>query len=380
MKIIHVLPKLTKGGGELVTLALANRSASQGHEVTIIVGCSVNHVGLVKNLSPLVQVLCISGSKSSKFKMYSHLFWWQCRNFTYLLKYDLIHCHLTYGEFFGLFAIIIRRLFSSHRPAVVSTCHSAGMNMSVFARWLHGKIYKKFDGLAVVASDDYWTLYLRRHSSLVSTIIPNGIPFEYLDGVDVKKLYDYRRSIGIPDTCEYVVGTLGRLSKDRKPWIYLPIFAKIIEEFGPQVHFIIGGDGPEYEFLNSLIAEQGMEKQIHLPGLIQDQKYLLSLCDVYVTLNIGDITGISGLEAAYLGKPVVGFQLLSRYKSKSNDWIWSSTEYSEVSKKIASLIQNSENRRDIALQQSAHVRSRHSVYTMGSAYDELYLKAMKINK
>ena len=37
MNIVHVLPALTKGGGEKVAVDLANHAARTGHEVTMLV-------------------------------------------------------------------------------------------------------------------------------------------------------------------------------------------------------------------------------------------------------------------------------------------------------------------------------------------------------
>lgn len=38
MKIAHVLPSLARGGGERLTIELANRQVEAGHDVTLIIG------------------------------------------------------------------------------------------------------------------------------------------------------------------------------------------------------------------------------------------------------------------------------------------------------------------------------------------------------
>ena len=48
--------------------------------------------------------------------------------------------------------------------------------------------------------------------------------------------------------------------------------------------------------------------------------------NLYVTLNIGKLTGLAAMEAAYSGLPVLGIQL-SDYSTQANDWIWSSKDF-----------------------------------------------------
>ena len=235
----------------------------------------------------------------------------------------------------------------------------------------------RFDALAFMVEDDYWCAFIGRRSALPSAIIPNGISFQRLVMVDSDARLAYRREIGIPDECRYVVGTVGRLRPDRKPRQYIPIFAEIAKAIGPKVHFVLVGDGPEYDRMHSLIVEHGLEKQVHITGLVLETRFPLSIMDLYLTLNVGAATGIAAIEAAYLHLPVLAIQMCSSYITQPEDWIWSSTNLSEVAAKTIKLLRIPADRKALADRQAAHVRSHHTLESMARSYYRLYRAAVE---
>lgn len=377
VKITHVLPALTKGGGERVAADLASQAARAGHEVTIIAAWPVNSAQLRDAVHSDVRVWYVSDAAASKVSAYLSMLPWLWRHRSWLVEQDILHCHLTYGAVLGTAARFFRSALGSQRPAIVETCHSVGMLVPALHRWVRARMAARFDAFALMAEDDYWCAFIGRRLALPSAIIPNGISFQGLVNVDPAARRAYRREVGIPDECRYVVGTVGRLEPDRQPWLYLPIFAEIVRAFGPEVHFVLAGGGSEYDRMRLLIAEHGLEKQVHLPGLVLEPRLPLSIMDLYLTLNVGAVTGIAGLEAAYLGVPVLAFQLLSNYKTKPEDWIWSGTNLSEVAMRAIELLRIPADRQALAERQAARVRSHHTVESMARLYDALYRAAVE---
>lgn len=377
MKITHVLPLLTKGGGERVAVDLANQAVRDGHEVAIIATYPVDPAQLRDSLHPEVRVLYVSDAAVSKIRVYLSILPWLWRYRSWLVEQDILHCHLTYGAVFGTAVRFFRFVFHSQRPVIVETYHSVGMPVSALFRWVHTKMAASFDAFALVAEDEYWSSFIKRRPKLLSTVIFNGISFNSLVDIGADAKLTYRREVGIPDECRYVVGTLGRLRPDRKPWLYLPIFAEIVSAFGSEVHFVVAGDGSEYGRMRSLIAEHGLEKQVHLPGLIMEPQLPISIMDLYLTLNVGAVTGIAALEAAYSCVPVLAIQLLSNYRAQPEDWIWSDINLSEIAKKAIELLSHPLDRKAIAKRQEAYVRSHHTVESMVLSYNALYRAAIK---
>lgn len=377
MKITHVIPFLIKGGAERVTVDLASQAALKGHEVSIVAAYPVDVVYWEDILHPNVCVRYVSDKPLSKLAKYFFILYWLWKHRSWLAKQDILHCHLTYGMVFGIKFRFFRLLAHWRKPVVLGTCHLVGMDKLVLLRWFHARIAERLDAYVLMAKDSYWCRFIESRPALPSKIIPNGISFKDLTNLQPAELLPYRRKIGIPDKCQYVVGTVGRLNKDRRPWLYLPIFVELAKVFGEKVHFVIGGDGPEMDRMRLLINQYGLEKQTHLLGLVQKPRICLSIMDLYLTLSVGSFAGIAALEAAYMKVPVLAIQLLSDYKIGLEDWIFSHTDLFQIAQKSIELLSHPEERNALGLRQSSYVQSNFTVELMAKAYFELYQELLK---
>ena len=369
MKIVHVLPALTKGGGERVAVELANHAAQIGHQVTLLAGWPVDPALLQDALHPEVCVLYVSNSAVSKVGRYFSIIPWLWRHRLWLANQDILHCHLTYG---GIFGTIVKALRSGKQPSIVETYHAVGMPIPWLKRWFHACLVAHRDAIVLMAEDVFWCQFLIRHPDLLSKFIPNGISISGTKCIKEAQKISYRREIGIPENCGFVIGSVGRMAPDRKPWLYLPIFVEIARVLGPEVHFVIGGDGSELDRMNELVIEHGLEGRVHLPGLVLDPSLPFSIMDLYVTLNLGKFTGMAAMEAASSGIPVLGIQLLPGYSPGANDWIWSSSDPLELAAQAITLIQSPTDRQALAERQNAYVRDHHTTEAMARSYYALY--------
>lgn len=372
MKIVHVLPALTKGGAERVAAELANHAASSGHQVTLIAAFPVDSALLRDALHPSVLVSYVSQTQGSRMGRYFLMLPWLWRHRSWLMQQDIVHCHLTYAAVFGTLLRIWRSMTGVKGPVVVETYHSVGAPISSWRRWFFARMAAQRDALALMAEDEYWHAFSLKHPELISRVILNGVTNPSRDLVDMAKQQAYRREIGIPDECRLVVGAIGRVEADRKPWQYLPIFAEIASKYGPEVHFVLAGGGAELDRMRALVIEQGLEGKVHLPGLILDPCLPLAIMDLYISVNVGAITGLAGMEAVLSGLPVVAIQWIPEYRANSNDWIWSSTDLSEVANHACDLLRAPTDRQALAKRQKAYVELHHTTDVMARCYYELY--------
>jgi glycosyltransferase involved in cell wall biosynthesis len=369
MKIAHVLPSLARGGGERLTIELANRQVDAGHDVTLVVGsflpADLTHGGL----DPRVTTTFIT-SDVGRTRYRAMLPWiWSRRE--WLASRDILHCHLTYGGFFGAF---FRRLRGRRpRPAIVETYHAVGMPIARRLKWLHRRLASGLDGLALMVEDRSWREFASRHGDMVYRIIPAGIemPEPVLNG----ERNAYRANLGIAEKA-LVVSTIGRLVSERRARSYIPVFARIAEEISRDVHFLMGGDGAEREAIESDAATAGIRERLHLPGSITDIKLPFAISDLYVTANVGAVPGVAGLQAVAAGVPTIAFQLSPDYPGGLDDWIWSSRNLDRVATKAVELLQDPAASRELALHQLAHLKARHSASAMAEAYEVFYRDAL----
>jgi glycosyltransferase involved in cell wall biosynthesis len=379
MKIVHILPSLNRGGAERVVAELANSSVKEKHEVTILAAHQVDAALLQTSFLPAVRVRYISESKNFGVNRYFSIVPWLFRNFSWLAEQDIIHCHLTFGSVVGEAIHIWKKISGHKKPAVVETYHAVGMNISKYHRWLHSQFAARRDAVALMAEDEYWNAFLMKHPHLLSKIIPNGISILGQEPVDQEMRLNYRRELGIPDDCKFIVGTVGNLRQDRQPWLYIEIFSEVARVLGSQVHFVIAGGGKESEFgrLKLVINEYGLEGRVHLPGLVLNPGIPRSIMDLYVTLNVGSLTGIAALEAASSFLPVLAIQLRAEYNCGPEDWIWSSSDPLKLAEKAIELIHSSSDRKALAEKQAGYVRAHHTTEMMMESYFKLYQVAIE---
>lgn len=372
MKIVHVITALTKGGGEKVVVELANSAASNGNEVTIVNAFAADPTLLQNQLHESVRVEYISKSKSIP---YIRLLPWIFRNFSWLYRQDIVHCHLTYGAIFGSILYFIKKIANTKKPLLIETYHAVGMRIPLFNRFIHSILCSQRDAIIFMAEDEYWNNFREKHKKIPTTVIYNGIsiPERITNGSELEY---YKSKIGIPASCKLVVGTIGMLRHDRQPWRYIPIFAEVARLCGPDIHFLIGGAGPEMENVRELAKKHKIESQVHLPGLIVDSSIAFSAIDIYISLSIGSLTGLSMMEAALFKIPVVGIQLFKGYTTKPKDWVWSSNNDWEIAVEIKRLVDNKDERTNVSDKQYQYVLNNHTTPVMASRYKEFYDRVM----
>jgi glycosyltransferase involved in cell wall biosynthesis len=128
--------------------------------------------------------------------------------------------------------------------------------------------------------------------------------------------------------------------------------------------------------VEQLVRQLGLEDRVHFTGEALDPSLPMALIDLYLTINVGPITGIAALEAAAAGLPVIAIQLIDGYEAGPDDWIWSSGDLSAVAARAIELLGDEPGRRALARRQKAHVEAHHSVEVMARAYDRLYERAL----
>lgn len=373
MKIVHLIPALTKGGAERVVVELANQAAREGHDVTVVAAVAAPPELLADQLVPEVGYVAISPPGSARAAWYGAGIAWGWRNRAMLAASDVIHCHLTFASLAGTLFGWGRRLAGRTGPRIVETIHAVGMPITTAQRRRLAFFARRREGVALMARDPYWQAFAEDNPSIRVAVIANGIAIPPAQPVGSR--HDVRRSVGIPDEA-LVVGTIGRMVAERMPEALLAAFSAVPASIGARpVHLVMGGAGPLVEPLRTEAGHQGIDSRVHFPGLVADPARLMSAFDLYLSVNVGEITGIAGLEAAASGLPVLAIQALAGRTVQPHDWIWSSSDRVELARKIAGLLGDPAATAALAVKQQRHVVEHHSAAAMLRSYLELYRAA-----
>lgn len=133
-------------------------------------------------------------------------------------------------------------------------------------------------------------------------IIYNGIDIE--DYNKKKSRYKLtKEKLGIPSDA-YVIGTIGRLSKQKAPDIFIQAAAKIKREI-PNAYFIMVGDGDESKKVKKLILEYGLERSVLITGWVDEPIEYLQIFDQAMLLSRWEGFGLVLAEYMLARKPIV---------------------------------------------------------------------------
>ena len=372
MRVLQLVPALTKGGAEKVLVDLANEAQRRGHGVAVVAGYPADPQLNRNRLDPQISFATIVPEGTGKLGAYLRLPLWVWRNRRWLDGFDVVHCHLTQAAVLGTLISWQSRLRGRAGPAVVETFHGVGMPIRARQRTLGAWFALRRQGFALMAQDPFWSGFLADHPALPSAIIANGMAFD--PPADVSAANAWRAECGIPADAP-VIGTVGRLRAERNPLATLAAFAEAAK-LCPTAHFLIAGDGPMTDAVRATGAELGLAERLHLPGLVPDPRLALAAIDVYLSMNVGPITGIAGLEAAAAGLPVIALQARADYTHQPDDWIWASADPQEVGREAARLLGDAAAAAALAQRQQAHVAEHFGIAATQDAYETLYARAM----
>lgn len=374
MKILHFIPRLSKGGAERVVIDLANEASRRGHDVSILTRTEAPAELGTSALRDEISIRCLGRYGESRGLAYAGIVPWVIANRAWLLSQDVIHCHLSMGSVFGAAVQALRFLTRRRGPVVVETYHAVGTPIPRLDRTIHSLLLSRRDAVAFIADDPYWRRFREGRPRPLFRTIANGVSVP--PAVDRASSDRYRReTAGIPDGA-VVLASVGRLVFERRPDLLVETFARLTTLTSRNVHLVLAGDGPMRAQLIANARSHGLEDRIHLPGLILNPVDVFGITDLYLSVNVGPITGIAALEAAFTGVPIAAIQFDLSYQRTGTEWIWASSDPDELAAYIAALLDQPAKLEKLARDQRDYVQANHSLESMADAYDSFYREAL----
>jgi len=365
LRILHVISNLSPGGAEKVVLDLAGHQTSAGHQATILSPVDLK-TAQVRPTPAGVCMMFLSATPLGRFAKYLAIWRFIRQNRTLIDAQDVIHLHLTMGAIFGFFYRIIARHAG---PIVVETNHSAGMPMNQHLRRIRRWMAKRFDAVALVVEDDFW-----RDPKALDTIPVRLIA----NGMDPAVYQAVPRGLKASGDAP-VIGTVGMFREDRTPWIFVDIFAQITRQTKAAGHlvprFLMVGDGPLLDDVRNRMIKAGLEDIVTFHGVSSFPAEQAATMDIFISLNVGPLTGMAAIEASFTGTPLVGYQMDPEYVADEGDWIWSSSDPERLAAHVVSLLGDTALCDAVKEAQQTHANAHHSLNMVHEKYLDLYQEA-----
>lgn len=186
-------------------------------------------------------------------------------------------------------------------PVILSALHSTGWPDGV------GRLNRMLTGItdgfiAVAKQHAQYQVEQERFPEHKVFLIPNGIDTDRFT-FDAETRSQWRQKLEIPADAP-TVGIVAALRPEKNHDLFLRA-AKLTVQKTPTAQFVIAGDGPERNRLESLTKTLNLESNVHFIGSTQDIPGVLSMMDVFSLTSHNEASPVSIMEALSCQRPVV---------------------------------------------------------------------------
>lgn len=196
-------------------------------------------------------------------------------------------------------------------PVILSALHSTGWPDGV------GRLNRMLTGITdgfIAVAKDHARYQVEQERFPVDKVfmIPNGIDTDRFQFCQADR-DRWRKECEIPASSP-VVGIVAALRSEKNHAQFIDAAAKVLQERA-DAHFVIAGEGPERELIESKVAEHQIHKNVHLLGSIDDIPGVLSMIDIFALTSHNEASPVSILEAMSCERPVVAPNVGSIHES-----------------------------------------------------------------
>lgn len=291
MKFLFFIPSLRSGGAERVAVILATEFINRGHEVTIVVESDVCQY----NLTDEIKTICINNrskddeANSFVVRLVTHIgyLWRQYKEVKKILKQESPTIVISFISYASLPLVLLCRkkiplIFSEH-----TTFNRSSITKSL--KYNRKYLLKYGDVVTILTNYDKGFVNKRLKNAVV---MPNPLSFEPLSNEVFDNTFDARRDI-------LACGTL----YDIKGFDSLIKAFSLISNKYPEVLLDIVGSGDKsyYDYLNKLINELGLSRQVNMLGYCSNIREIMQKHSVFVLSSKQEGLPMSLMEAMSCG-------------------------------------------------------------------------------
>lgn len=198
------------------------------------------------------------------------------------------------------------------------------------------------------------------------SLIYNGVATDAAASDPIAGL-TFRAAVGVPAGA-LLVGFVGRLAHEKGPDQFVRA-AREVAARRDDAHFVLVGNGPMREELESMIQELGLAQRVHLAGRWDDVRQVYPALDVLAQTSRAEGSSLVLLEAMANKRPVVAIAVggvLELVEHGATGYITGPGDWQGVAQLIVALLNDSEQRKrmgdagwervqnDFSLSQAAH--------------------------
>ncbi len=286
-------------------------------------------------------------------------------------KYNthILHCHEYKSDIIGYIAT---RNSNVH---LISTQHLwAGEALTAkIYEYLDSIIIrsKAFEKIITVSEDIKNTLIKRNIEERRIYVIPNGIDVDKYDVQVDERIIRDKLNIAYD---KIIICCIGRLSPQKGHYFLLKAAAEVIKS-NQNVIFLLAGDGPLKEDLESLSLGLGVKNNVIFTGYRDDITDILKMSHLFVMPSLSEGTPMALLEAMASGKAVIATNvggIPEVIKDRFNGILVKPKDIKGLVNSIIELLENEKLVNEYGENAKACIKLKYSAEIMTRKYEDLY--------
>ncbi len=289
-------------------------------------------------------------------------------------KAHIVHTHSSKAGILGRWAAKIAGV-----PVIIHTVHGWGHNVQ--RSFIKRALFTFLERISARISDKLIVVsYLNEQKGNQDRIGTKELYTTIHSCINIKDFTDpgkdiraLKQQLGINPEAP-VVGTVGRLSRQKNPLDFVRV-AAAVKKIHPPAQFIFVGDGPLRAETENLIRQLHLTNDVFLPGLRSDVAALLGCMDVFILTSLWEGLPRVIPQALAAGLPVVANAVdgvCEVIKDGENGFLTDPHNVALMAKKVARLLENASLRRDMAGRGRSLVEQEFSVWQMMIKIESLY--------
>lgn len=202
-------------------------------------------------------------------------------------------------------------------------------------------------------------------------MIPNGIDTDRFRP-NASRRAALRTELGIP-SANPTIGIVAALREEKNHRQFLESAHAVLQQF-PDAHFVIVGEGPERNSIQSHISALGIGRNVHLLGNRSDTPDILAGLNIFCLTSKNEANPVSILEALACGVPVVAPDVGSIRETvipNTTGTLTAPLSSEHTSKAIVQLLDNPHFAETMGLAGRQLVREQGSLQAMVCGYQKL---------
>ena len=292
MRVLHIISSSGMYGAEAVILNMS-RSLNAGPHSSVL--------GVFSNSAnpnhQLHDVATKEGIESHQISCKGQIDWTvtaSIREFAAQTKADIVHAHGYKADIYAYFAL--RRTTTP----LVSTCHTwYDNNLQVTLYGMADRLVLRNFPAVVAVSDEV-------KQRLLNAGVREDTIHLIRNGIDLRPFENAIPSLGSRTRADHspIIGLVGRLSIEKGVDIFLRAAARVLAEL-PSTKFVVAGEGPDRDKLESLIDELQIRKNVSMLGRRDDMPSIYASLDIMVSASRQEGLPIAVLEGMASRCPLI---------------------------------------------------------------------------